>query len=213
MIIPLPYSHETFEKYYRQFGPTPKLAFIEIALVVAKRLFEQTSARPPSDVFLKQMLEISWNVIENEGLPQPLSNKETGEAKAPDYDYYTSLVESVLSQLPRHRSEDSLRILLWQLFIAMLGREFKSCRLSYQELDPQGDCARQSLDNCNDRISGSHCEDCPYFIALSSPQHRKLFTRSWVGDQPVKEEELAVFLPEDFRGLRIFWYLYIRSVN
>ena len=212
MIIPLPYSPGTFEKYYEQFGRDPKSAFVAISLVIARRLYVQTEVRSPSDSFLKQLLEFSWDTVHSEGLPKPLEGNEMGVASELDYSYYTSLVESVLSKLPCHRSEDTLRVFLGQLFTMQLGREFKTCRLSFQEKGSSGECARQSLDNCSDRISGSHCEDCPYFTALSSSQHRKLFVRSYHGESSLDEKNLSILLPEDFRALRLFWHLYIRSV-
>lgn len=213
MIIPLPYSPDSFDKYYRQFGADPQAAFIAISLVITKRFYEQNALRAPSDAYLSEMLKACWNVAHSEGLPQPLAASDSADAPDLDYDYHSKLVEGVLSSLPQHRTEDYLRILLGQLFATLLAREFKTCRRSYEETDASGACMRQSDDYCKDRISGTHCEDCPYFIALSPAQHTKFLQRFWKDEAGPTEGQLKVFLPHDFRALRIFWHLYIRTTT
>jgi hypothetical protein len=90
-----------------------------------------------------------------------------------------------------------------QLVKACFYAEFKICRDSFREVSPDGSCRRQQLARVRSRVSGSHCVDCPYWVALSSEQHVKFLTREW---QPAGREELAahlpVFLPEDFRAFR-----------
>lgn len=211
MIIPLQYSPDSFDKYYRQFGPDIKSAFVSIALSNASRYFEQIGVRAPSDAFLSTMLTHLWEMVHAEGLPKPLGPKEVGKTPDYSYDYYTDLVENLIAKLPQNRAEDELRVFAAQVFATLLGREFKTCRLSYQEQDASGLCLRQHEDHCRERISGSHCEDCPYYTALSTGQHQKLLLKSWLGDSPPTPEQQRLFLPEDFRALRIFWYLYIRT--
>jgi len=213
MIIPLQYSADSFVTFYRQFGPDPQKAFTSIALTVSVRFFQQVEVRAPSDAYISKMLTHLWESLHAEGLPEPLGPKEVADTPELDYDYYADLVEELLAKLPRNRVEDSLRILAGQFYAALLAREFKTCRLSYQEQDSTGACVRQSEAHCLERISGSHCEDCPYYTALSSAQHQKLFKKAWLRGEAPTPDQLKVFLPEDFRALRIFWYLYIRSLN
>lgn len=212
MIITLPYTPDNFPNYYRQFGPDPQKAFVSIASIIVGRYYDQVEASAPSDAFVSELLNLVWDSVHAQGLPSPLGPKDNPPAPDVDYSFYSTLVEQVLGQLPQHRTADHLRVVLGQLFATLLAREFKSCRLSFQETEADGECLRQNQEMCQDRISGSHCEDCPYFTALSSKQHSKLLRNSWVDGLGPDASAMRIFLPEDFRALRIFWYLYIRTV-
>ena len=92
-----------------------------------------------------------------------------------------------------------------QLVKACFYPEFKTCRDSFREVSPDGTCRRQELARARVRVSGSHCVDCPHWVALTPDQHVRFLTRAW---QPGRAAEFTahrdVFLPEDFRALRRF---------
>ncbi len=212
MVISNPFQPGSYERIVAACGGSPVNAFTLIGLEIGKRFFKQQSVLPPSDTYLKSLWESIWSIVHAEGLPRPLPTNEMGEAITLDDSYLCDLVEKALHSLPRHRADDLLRTLCFQVITALLAPEFKSCRQSYEEKDSTGACARQSLQECGDRVSGSHCEDCPFFIALSQDQHRKLLTRAFGSEhQNTFLSNMGVFLPEDFRSLRIFWHLHLRQ--
>jgi len=193
-------------------GGSPNRVLGEIGLEITKRFFTQQKIIPPSDAYISSLWEGIWTTAIAEGIPQPLASNEVGVPRTLDDSYLFSLTDKTLARLPRHRAEDMLRTLCVQIFTALLSPEFKSCRQSYQHHDADGTCSRQSLDQCQDRVSGSHCEDCPFFVALSQDQHRKLLSRAFGPEnQFTWSSNISLFLPEDFRSLRIFWHLHLRQ--
>lgn len=193
-------------------GGSPERVLSEIGLEITKRFFAQQKIIPPSDAYVTSLWEGIWATGTQEGLPLPLANNEAGEPRTLDDSYLFGLAEKTLARLPRHRAEDTLRTLCVQIFTALLSPEFKACRQSYQSQDASGSCTRQAADECRDRVSGSHCEDCPFFVALSQDQHRKLLGRAFgPAGQSTWSGNMSLFLPEDFRALRIFWHLHIRQ--
>lgn len=209
-LISAPFSPDSYERLIKDLGGSAPVAFSKIGLEVTQRFFNQQEIPPPLDPFLEAFWKGIWEITHREGLPKPLSMSEIGEAKELDDAYVGKLSEEVLSRLPQHRTSETLLALAFQIFTALLSPEFKACRQSYLEEDASGSCARQDLQYCSDRVSGSHCEDCPYFVAMSAQQHRKLLSKQWCGDVAVFENHSDLFLPEDFRALRIFWHLYLR---
>lgn len=212
LIIANPFQPGSYERVIASCGGSPLNAFTLIGLDICKRFFDQQSILPPSDAYLKSFWESIWSLVHAEGLPRPLPANETGEAITLEDSYLFALVEKTLQGLPHHRTDDLLRTLCFQVLIALLSPEFKACRRSYESRDAVGTCVRQSLSQCQDRISGSHCEDCPFFIGLTKDQHRKLLGRAFAPEtQDSFLKNTGVFLPEDFRALRIFWHLHVRQ--
>lgn len=80
----------------------------------------------------------------------------------------------------------------------------RKCRESYREVDAAGVCRRQLRAKARERVSGTHCVDCPYWVQLTPEQHEQLLARAWIGGGGAAELAAgrAVFLPEDFRALR-----------
>lgn len=80
----------------------------------------------------------------------------------------------------------------------------QQCRESYREVDGAGVCRRQLLAKALERVSGTHCVDCPYWTQLTAGQHESLLAEAWVGAGGAAElaAHREVFLPEDFRALR-----------
>jgi hypothetical protein len=211
-VISAPFAQGAYDKLLSTCGGSPLRVFVAIGDELTKRVFAQQDVIPPSDAYVSSLWEALWSTIATEGLPRPLEINEIGEPRVLEDAYLFNLAESTLSRLPRHRAEDLLRTLCVQVLTALLSPEFKACRQSYQLTDASGTCLRQSAEHCRDRISGTHCEDCPFFVALSQDQHRKLLARAF---SPQTQADWlsrpGLFLPEDFRSLRIFWHLHIRQ--
>lgn len=89
-----------------------------------------------------------------------------------------------------------------QLVKACLYPELKSCRDSFREIAADGTCRRQELARVRGRVSGTHCVDCPHWVALTPAQHATYLKREWHGAVQGFTDHQAVFLPEDFRALR-----------
>lgn len=214
ILIKVPFKPESYTNLLASSDGKAMNIFIEVGQAISKRYFKQIEGISPSEPFLEMFLEAIWTTVHGAGLPVPLGGQEMGEPLDPDYEYLNQLTDQCLDQLPRHRAEDQLRALCVQMLISLLSPEFKSCRQSYIVEESGGGCLRQSREHCEERISGSHCEDCPYFTALTEMQHRKLLSRVWSSDSPTTfESSPKLFLPEDFRSLRIFWHLHIRYGN
>lgn len=212
IVISPPFQPGSYERILTTCGGTPIRAFVEIGLQITRRFFAQQAILPPSDAYVASLWEGIWATSLSEGPPAPLADNAIGEPRTLDDNYLLSLTESTLARLPRHRAEDTLRGLCFQVFITLLSPEFRTCRQSYQKDDATGVCPRQTVDHCRDRISGAHCEDCPFFVALSREQHRKLLGRSFGESRQADwQAHTDLFLPEDFRALRIFWHLHLRQ--
>lgn len=212
IVITSPFQPGSYDRLVATCGGTAVNTFVEIGLDISRRFFAQQSILPPGDAYIRSLWDGLWNTILAEGLPVPLAGNAIGEPRTLDDAYLFALAEKTLQRLPRHRTEDTLRTLCVQVLIATLSPEFKACRQSYQNLDASGACPRHSADHCRDRVSGSHCEDCPFFVALSQDQHRKLLGRSFgPSNQAAWTAQADLFLPEDFRALRIFWHLHLRQ--
>ena len=209
-VINLPFSPDAYEKLISQFGNSPTAAFESICKELLARLFQQQGIAPPNAKFIEQLANEIWRIVHREGLPEPLAKSEAGQPGETDAAIYDQLSEDCLELLPEHKAKDALKSFAYQMLVAMLNPEFRACRQSFQETSPDGTCARQDVDFCRDRVSGSHCEDCPYFVALSQSKNLKLLTRFWQNEGDSPEKKADIFLPEDFRSFRIFWYLYIR---
>ncbi len=207
--IQAPFTPNSYKKILNSFDGKAQTVFVRLTQSITTRFFEQLELTPPSPAFIEKLLTNIWVLLKDEELPKPLPKNEIGTPQEPNFNVLNELCDRCLAIVPKHRTEDHLRELIMQLFIALLSPEFRSCRLSYQDVDNDQKCIRQHRSHCVDRISGSHCEDCPYFVALSANQHTKLFKRSWQSDDSF-ERNKELFLPEDFRALRIFWHLHLR---
>jgi hypothetical protein len=89
-----------------------------------------------------------------------------------------------------------------QIVKACFYPEFKVCRDSFREVARDGACRRQQLERVRGRISGTHCVDCPHWVALEPAEHVRFVTAEWRGDPAGFTAHREIFLPEDFRALR-----------
>lgn len=208
-IVSPPFDHVSYETFQSEYPDGFTEAFTQLALPVVHRVFAQCGRTPPGADYLTQFLKRIATLAEGHGLARPLPDREIGAPGEPDDVTMRRLLERLQAELPAHSEQDLLLTIAYQFFLTLILPEFKACRQSYLEEGVDG-CLRQDLVFCADRISGSHCEDCPYFTALSEAKHRKLLSRQWKGDAGAFEAESDRFLPPDFRLLRVYLHLHRR---
>ncbi|MEO6569728.1 MAG: hypothetical protein ABIO94_13260, partial [Opitutaceae bacterium] len=97
---------------------------------------------------------------------------------------------------------------------ACFHEEFKVCRDSFREPSPDGICRRQQLARVRQRISGTHCIDCPYWTSLPAEKHLRFLDTQWqAAGRDELTAHLGIFLPEDFRRLRQWIYAAARCAD
>lgn len=144
-----------------------------------------------------------WALVAERGLPRALRDGECGRPGGMSEEECAPLVTRVMGET----NDELLAGAVKQLVKACFYPEFTVCRDSFRELTKDGGCKRQELARVRGRISGTHCVDCPHWVALAPEQHGEMLTREWrVGGAENLAENCAVFLPEDFRALRRWLY-------
>ena len=93
-----------------------------------------------------------------------------------------------------------------QLVKAITYPRLEVCRESYREATPDGSCRRQALAQARRRISGTHCVDCPHWLAFAPAEHAAWLRAAWRTAPTEFDAARGVFLPEDFRALRRLLY-------
>lgn len=211
-IVSPPFQDNSYQTILRDAGKGAREVFIDLTIPVAQRYLRQTRIFPQYTDQLQKLIGTIWDIVHLNPLPQPLNNREVGEAKDAD----EGLIQGLMGKIENQNGgplPEPLQIFSFQILVTLTQPEFKTCRMSFTEKDAEGCISRQDRSYCADRISGSHCEDCPYFTALSQEKHEKFLSKLWAGDTSRLQEQLALFLPADFRFLRIFWYLHLRNQN
>lgn len=169
-----------------------------IVSAILTRYARQTAQPLPSNVESAKFVAQLRVLIEQRGLPRPLSADEAGTPGGMSETECAPLVAQVVVGL----DEPWLTEVARQLVKACLYPEFKICRDSYREVGRDGACRRQELDRARGRISGAHCIDCPHWVALGPEEHAVLLAREWRTEAQRFVAHRSVFLPEDFRALR-----------
>lgn len=141
-------------------------------------------------------------VVAARGLPRALRVGERGEAGGMSEEVCAPLVARVMAEVTDAWLADPVR----QLVKACFYPEFLDCRDSFREVAKDGSCRRQELARARGRISGTHCVDCPHWVSLAPAEHEAMLAREWRGDPTVWAEHREVFLPEDFRALRVWMW-------
>lgn len=182
--------------------PPNEKVFTALMSAVLVRYFSQSGLAVPPATEIAGFVARLWALIEEHGLPPPLARGEQGAPHEMGPVEAGPLVARALGEL---KDDGAWAVPARQLVKACFQPEFKKCRDSYREAEPDGTCRRQELSKAHGRVSGAHCVDCPHWLALEPDQHRKFLAKAW---RPGRAEEFAahreVFLPEDFRALRRF---------
>ena len=176
--------------------------FERIVRSVLMRLFAQ-HGRAASPAALARVAAQLRALIAERGLPRPLGPGEIGAPGGMSEEACAALIARVLAGLDAGASSDPLLAdAARQLVKACFYPDFKVCRDSFREISRDGTCRRQQLDRVRGRISGSHCVDCPHWVALGADEHAEFLARAWRGDAAQLAAHEGIFLPEDFRALR-----------
>lgn len=173
--------------------------FAALVRAVLERFFRQNGRAAPEAAVIGGLAARLWALVRERGLPPALARGERGAA----YEMPTAEAEPLVARaLGELRGDELWATPARQLVKACFQPEFRQCRESYREREEDGTCRRQQLGKARERVSGSHCVDCPYWLELSPEQHGKLLAKAWAGDTAEFAAARGVFLPEDFRALR-----------
>lgn len=164
------------------------------------RLCAQKSQPSPSAAELVRFAAQLQRLVAERGLPRPLAPSEGGTPGGMSEEECAPLVARVSAGTDHPLLAEAAR----QLVKACFYPEFKTCRDSFREVTRDGACRRQELERVRGRISGSHCVDCPHWVALAPAEHGDYLRSEWRGDARVFEAHRDIFLPEDFRALRLW---------
>ncbi len=180
----------------------PARPFADLVRPVLERALRQSGHAVPTAV-QALLVERLWALVAARGVPLPLPPGEKGEPGEMPAAVVAPLIEQLVEGFAS-ADHEALAAPARQLVKACFQGDFKTCRDSYRELLSDGSCRRQELTRANERISGSHCVDCPYWLSLTPMQHERLLSKAWRGDAAALVAHRDVFLPEDFRALRLF---------
>jgi len=178
--------------------------FTRLVGAVLVRFFAQNAQQALPDAERAAFGARLWALVEQRGLPRPLG---PGEAGAPatagkpggmSEDECAPLVARVLGGATHPLLANAAR----QLVKACCYPEFTVCRDSFRAVAVDGGCRRQELQRVRARVSGTHCVDCPHWVALTPERHGQYLAGEWKSDAAIFAQHRDVFLPEDFRALR-----------
>jgi hypothetical protein len=182
--------------------------FERIVTAVLSRFCAQTSLAVQPEHLSRIATQLAILVAER-GLPCPLSDHEIGAPGSMTEQECSPLVERVMNGLDNRELGEAVR----QLVKACFYPEFKVCRDSFRELTRDGSCRRQQLDRAIKRVSGTHCVDCPHWTALAPAVHVDYLKDEWRGDRDEFADHRDIFLPEDFRVLRLWLHAAARKAR
>lgn len=174
--------------------------FTRIVVAILTRYGRQNALILPPSETLADVAERLWQVVEERGLPELLAPSDMGTPGEMSAAEVAPLIRAVLKE---DAEAHPFVVPVRQLVKACFHPYFNKCRDSFHELDAEGRCRRQQLDRALTRASGSHCVDCPYWTALTAEQHENCLRDHWHGDEADFTAHKGVFLPEDFRALRV----------
>jgi len=169
---------------------------------VIARFFTQNSRPVPTSAELSRFSAQLSQLVAQRGLPRPLRAEECGAPGGMSEHECAPLVAQVMAGLQEPLLADVAR----QLVKACFYPEFKICRDSFREVGRDGACRRQELERVRGRISGTHCVDCPHWVVFTPAAHANYVAHEWRGNSDVFQEYRGIFLPEDFRALRLWLY-------
>jgi len=180
----------------------PHAKFTGLVEEILRRFCGQNGWALPAAERLSSYGERLWGLLAERGLPRPLVADELGAPGELAEETCAPLVARVLGDTAGEE-RDFFAIPVRQLVKACFHEEFKVCRDSFRAASPDGICRRQQVDRARLRVSGTHCIDCPYWVSLSSENHREFLAKEWqLGGRETLKSHEGIFLPEDFRRLR-----------
>jgi hypothetical protein len=156
------------------------------------------AGRSPPSADVTRLARQLGDVVTRRGLPAPLAEGERGKPGGMTDAECAPLVAQVMDGVEDPLLAEAARQLVKTCFYP----PFLDCRDSFREEARDGACRRQELARVRNRISGSHCVDCPHWVALEPEAHRAMLRHEWRGDPAGFDAANEVFLPEDFRALR-----------
>ena len=184
--------------------PHPEQEFTALVRPVLERFFRQTGRPAPAPPSLAEFVARLWVLVNGRGVPPPLPPGERGAPGEMPAAEVAPLIGRLLTGLSESE-QSALATPARQLVKACLQGDFKTCRDSFREVSPDGSCRRQEPARVRERISGTHCVDCPYWLSLSPGRHARFLAREWRSGAPEEfTAQQAIFLPEDYRALRRF---------
>ncbi len=167
-----------------------------VGACVARFAGQKSCSVPPAQIARvgRQLGEL----VAERGLPPPLAEGECGASGGMAEEICSPLVARVIAGTDAPILADVAR----QLVKACFYPEFTKCRDSFREVAADGACRRQELARVRGRVSGTHCVDCPHWVAQEPGEHVEFLAREWRGDRAQLARHRDIFLPEDFRALR-----------
>ncbi len=172
--------------------------FERIATALLARYVRQQGKSLPDESLLRGCAGRLAEVLARHGLPRPLAPGECGSPGGMPEAEVGTRVAAVLGPVQDETVAEGVK----QLVKACFYPEFTVCRDSYREVARDGGCRRQDPARVRGRISGTHCVDCPYWVALEPEAHRLRLAAEWVAGPEAWARDREMFLPEDFRELR-----------
>jgi hypothetical protein len=206
-------SHAAQREILEANAGSETATFSALAGACVRQFFAQNGWAPLPEALLSAYTMRMWTIVNDAGRPRPLPDDEPGEPVEMPEGRVADLAGRIMSGLPYPERHLELDTPTRQLLKACLQPEFRQCRESYRKI-VDGGCRRQELARGRQRLSGSHCVDCPYWVALRPEQHAALLEKSWMpGSAVTLSQYREIFLPEKFRALRLFLWRAVRHVN
>ena len=181
--------------------------FLRLVGTLLGRFFAQNGLPTPSEEKIAALSGRLWFLLLERGFPRPLAKGEQGVPGEISEDEIAPLVSRVIGEV----TDPWLTLAAKQIVKACVYPEFRACRESWSEVDGAGVCRRQELGRARQRVSGTHCVDCPHWVALPATRHAAYLARQWRDGSELFERNRGVFLPEDFRNLRLWLHALART--
>jgi hypothetical protein len=162
--------------------PVPALEFEEVVVTLLDR-FQRQQDRPLADPTVLRAVAARLGELVRSAPPPGDPGTVAAQIAGPGLD--PGLADAVT-----------------QLVKAVTYPRLDVCRESYQEPGPDGSCRRQQAAQARRRISGTHCVDCPHWLAFGPVEHAAWLRAAWRSDPAEFDAAREIFLPEDFRALR-----------
>lgn len=184
--------------------------FSGLVRVVLARFFSQNGRESVAETERAGVGARLWALGEERGWPRALGEGECGAPGGMSEEECGPLVARVMAGA----SDELLAKAVRQLVKACFYPEFTVCRDSFRERTKEGGCRRQELGRVRGRVSGTHCVDCPHWVARTPEGHAEMLAREWrVGGAEELAANRGVFLPEDFRALRRWLHARARAAG